>query len=79
MTSQVKLYTSPTCTYCKAVKKYFEEHQVEYEEFDISQDMAKAQQLVDMTRQTGVPVTEVDGEFIIGFDKRKLASALGLD
>jgi glutaredoxin-like YruB-family protein len=77
--SQVTLYTTPTCTYCKVAKRYFEEHDVEYEEYDISQDMEKAQRVVEMTRQTAVPVIEVDGEFIIGFDKRKLASALGID
>ncbi|MBI1729878.1 glutathione S-transferase N-terminal domain-containing protein [Candidatus Acetothermia bacterium] len=77
--SQVTLYTTPTCTYCRVAKKYFEEHNVEYEEYDISQDMEKAKRVVEMTRQTAVPVIEVDGEFIIGFDKRKLASALGLD
>ncbi len=79
MMPQVTLYTTPTCTYCKVAKKYFEENDVEYEEYDISQDMQKAERVVEMTRQTGVPVIEVDGEFIIGFDKRKLASALGLD
>jgi glutaredoxin-like YruB-family protein len=76
---QVILYTTPTCTYCKSAKAFFEEHGVEYEEIDVSQDVQKAQELIEKTGQTGVPVIEIDGEVIIGFDKRRLARALGLD
>jgi glutaredoxin len=60
------------------VKAYFQQHDIDYEEFDISQDMNQAQKIVEVTGQTGVPVTEIDGEFIIGFDKPRLAAALGL-
>ena len=74
----VTIYTTPTCTYCNAAKAYFEQNGVTYDEFDVSQDMTRAQRMVEMTGQTGVPVIEVDGEFIIGFDKPRLASALGL-
>ena len=76
---QVILYTTPTCTYCKSAKAFFEEHGVNYEEIDVSQDIQKAQELIEKTGQTGVPVIEIDGEIIIGFDKRRLAKALGLD
>ena len=76
--ASVTIYTTPTCTYCNAAKQYFEQNDVQYDEFDVSQDMARAQRMVEMTGQTGVPVIEVDGEFIVGFDKPKLASALGL-
>ncbi len=76
---QVILYTTPTCTYCKSAKAFFEEHGVDYEEIDVSQDIQKAQELIEKTGQTGVPVIEIDGEIIIGFDKRRLAKALGLD
>ncbi len=76
---QVILYTTPTCTYCKSAKAFFEEHGVDYEEIDVSQDVQKAQELIEKTGQTGVPVIEIDGEVIIGFDKRRIARALGLD
>lgn len=75
---QVILYTTPTCTYCKSAKAFFEEHGVDYEEIDVSQDVQKAQELIEKTGQTGVPVIEIDGEVIIGFDKRRIARALGL-
>jgi len=76
---QVILYTTPTCTYCRSAKAFFEEHGVDYEEIDVSQDVQKAQELIEKTGQTGVPVIEIDGEVIIGFDKRRIAKALGLE
>ncbi|OGF56905.1 MAG: NrdH-redoxin [Candidatus Fraserbacteria bacterium RBG_16_55_9] len=77
--AQVNLYTTPTCTYCKTVKQFFEANHVEYVEYDVSRDIEKAQHMVDKSGQTGVPVIEIDNEIIIGFDKRRLASALGID
>lgn len=77
--SHVIIYTIPTCTYCKTAKQYFETHQVDYVEYDISRDIQKAQHMVEKSGQTGVPVIEVDNEIIVGFDKRRIASALGID
>jgi len=76
--SEVIIYSTPTCTYCNAAKEFMRQHDVEFEEYDVSQDMEKAQRIIEATGQTGVPVIEIDGEFIIGFDKPKLTSALGL-
>jgi len=77
--SNVLIYTTPSCTYCRTAKSYFQQHDIDYTEIDVSRDRAKAQELVDKSGQTGVPVIEVDGEIIIGFDKRRLARALHLD
>ena len=76
--AHVTLYTTPTCTYCKTVKQFFEVNHVEYIEYDVSRDIEKAQRMVDKSGQTGVPVIEIGDEIIIGFDKRRLSSALGL-
>jgi glutaredoxin-like YruB-family protein len=76
---EVILYTTPTCTYCKSAKAFFEEHGIDYEEIDVSRDVEKAQELIEKSGQTGVPVIEIDGEIIIGFDKRRIAKALGLE
>ena len=77
--SQVILYTTPTCTYCRSAKAFFEEHGIDYEEIDVSRNIEKAQEMVEKSGQTGVPVIEIDGEIIIGFDKRRIAKALGLE
>jgi glutaredoxin 3 len=77
--AHVTIYTTPTCTYCKTAKQFFEANDVEYVEYDVSRDIARAQRMVEKSGQTGVPVIEIDDEIIIGFDKRKIAKALGID
>ncbi|MFB6285170.1 MAG: glutaredoxin family protein [Candidatus Bipolaricaulia bacterium] len=77
--AQVTIYTSPSCTHCHSAKRYLSEHGVDYREVDISRDLQSAQRLIDKTGQTGVPVIEVDGTMIVGFDKRRLNRALGLN
>lgn len=76
---EVIIYTTPTCPYCNAAKRFFEEHGIEYEEYDVSQDIAKAQRMIERSGQTSVPVIEIDGEIIVGFDKRRIIEALGLE
>jgi len=77
--ARVTIYTAPSCTHCNSAKRYLSEHGVDYREVDISNDIQSAQRLIDKTGQTGVPVIEVDGKMIVGFDKRKLSQALELN
>ena len=77
--ARVTVYTSPSCTHCNSAKRYLSDHGVDYREVDISKDIQSAQRLIDKTGQTGVPVIEVDGKMIVGFDKRRLNQALALD
>lgn len=76
--AKVTIYTTPTCVYCKAVKAFFTENNVAYEEKDVAKD---TQARDDMVRKAGVlavPVIDVDGQVVIGFDKQKLSSLLGI-
>jgi len=78
----VVIYSTPTCGFCKRTKEFFKENNVEYTEHDVSTDSAKAQEMVDLTGQMGVPVTVIgEGdakEIVIGFDEPKLKELLGL-
>ena len=73
---QVKMYTTPTCGYCHQVKKYLNDKGVKFEEYDVSQNQAAAQEMMQLTGQMGVPVIVVDGQAIIGFDRQKLDTLL---
>ncbi len=75
---EIKIYTTPTCVYCQMAKKFFQEHNVKYEEIDVSFDNAKAEEMVQKSGQMAVPVIEINGEIIIGFDKNKISRLLGL-
>lgn len=74
--SQVAIYTTPTCGYCKMAKAYFKEHNINYAEYDVTQDEIKAEEAVKKSGQMGVPVIEIDGKIIVGFDQPRLAELL---
>lgn len=76
--ANVKIYSTPTCPYCKLAKEFMTEKGVEYENIDVSTDTAAAQEMIKKSGQMGVPVIEVDGKIIVGFDKEQLAKVLGV-
>jgi glutaredoxin-like YruB-family protein len=74
--AQVKIYTTPTCAYCKMAKEYFKENKIDYEEFNVAEDAGKRQEMFEKTGQMGVPVIEIGGQIVIGFDKSKVEELL---
>jgi len=74
--AQVKIYTTPTCAYCKIAKEYFKKSNIEYEEYNVAEDAEKRQDMFEKTGQMGVPVIEIDGQVVIGFDKSKVEELL---
>lgn len=76
--ANVSIYTTPTCGYCKMAKEFFAENNIEFNEYDVAADAEKRTEMIEKSGQMGVPVITVDEELIVGFDKEKLASLLGL-
>lgn len=76
--SKVTIYTTPTCAYCKMVKAFFKEHNVSYDEKDVSTDAAARDEMMQKSNQMGVPVTDIDGTIVVGFDKGKLSQLVGV-
>jgi glutaredoxin 3 len=74
----IKVYSTPTCPYCKMAEAFLTEHQVEFEHVDVSANQTAAQEMIGKSGQLGVPVIDVDGQIIVGFDRPKLLKALGL-
>ena len=74
----VKVYSTPACSYCVALKIFLKEHNIGFEEIDVSQDEKAVQEIIEKTEQMGVPVLEIDGEFIVGFDKEKISELLNI-
>jgi glutaredoxin-like YruB-family protein len=75
---KVTVYSTPTCPFCLKAKQYLQDNGVEFENIDVSQDQSKAQEMVEKSGQMGVPVIDIEGDIVVGFDKDKIASALGL-
>jgi glutaredoxin 3 len=77
-THRVVVYSSPTCVWCMRAKTYLRTQGVAFRDVDVSRDPAAARDLVRRTGQMGVPVIEIDGHPIVGFDQARIDSALGL-
>jgi len=75
---RVLVFTTPTCSWCTRVKSYLAQQRVPFREIDVSRDAAAARDLVRRTGQMGVPVVEIDGRPVVGFDKPKIDRLLGL-
>ena len=65
----VKIYTTPACVYCKMAKEFFKEHDIAYEEKDVSADKAVLDEMIQKSGQMGTPVIDVDGKIVVGFDE----------
>ena len=74
----VTLYTTPTCVYCKMAKDFFKANNVQYQELDVAADNAALQDMIKKSGQMGVPVIDINGEILIGFNKMQVAKALGI-
>ncbi len=75
---RVIVFTTPTCPWCTRAKSYLRSRGVKFREVDVARDQAAARDLVRRTGQMGVPVVEIDGRPIVGFDQGKIDSLLGL-
>jgi glutaredoxin-like YruB-family protein len=75
----VTVYTTPTCTWCNTIKRHFQENGIRYREVDVSRDRKAAEEMVRRSGQQGVPQTDINGEIIIGFDKTRINSLLGIN
>jgi glutaredoxin 3 len=74
----IKVYVTPICPYCVTLKSFLKEHNVEFEEIDVSQNNDLIDEIIEKTGQMGVPVMEIDGEMIVGFDKEKISKLLDI-
>ncbi len=75
---RVIVYTSPTCSWCGAVKSYLIRNSIPFREIDISRDAKAGQDLIRRSGQSAIPQTDIDGKIVVGFDKAKLDSILGI-
>ena len=78
MAKRVIVYSTPTCTYCIRAKQFLTENNTPFENYDVSSDQQKAEEMIQKSGQMGVPVLDIDGQIIVGFDKERIKQALGL-
>lgn len=75
---KVIVYSTVSCPYCVTLKEFLEENNIEFEDIDVSKDEKALDEMVEKSGQMGVPVVNIDGQFIIGFDKEKITQLLNI-
>ena len=72
----VKIYTTSTCTYCTMAKEFFRKNSVQYTEINVEKDRKAAEEMIEKSGQLGVPVIDVNGTIIVGFNRPAIEKAL---
>jgi len=78
MDKKVIVYSTPTCPWCIRTKQFLKENNIIFEDIDVSSNQAAAEEMIKISGQMGVPVLDIEGEIIMGFDKERIKQALGL-
>jgi len=74
--AKVIVYSTPTCPYCHAAKDFLKENKIAFEDVDVSKNQDRAQEMIEKSGQMGVPVIDINGTIIVGYDKEAMKKAL---
>ena len=74
----IKVYTTSSCPYCVMAKDFLKKNNIQFESIDVGINHQASQEMMDKSGQMGVPVLDIDGQIIVGFDKAAISKALGL-
>lgn len=75
---RVIVFSTPTCSFCNMAKKYFRERGIRFKDVDVSRDPVAARDMLRRSGQSGVPVIDINGKIVVGFDRPKIDKYLGL-
>jgi glutaredoxin-like YruB-family protein len=75
---EVKVYSTPTCPWCKKAKQFLDANKVTYQDFNVAQDRVARDEMVKKSSQTAVPVIIIDGEIVVGFNEPALKTKLDI-
>lgn len=78
MDKKVRVYSTPTCPWCIRAKQFLKENNIAFEDIDVSANQKAGEEMIQKSGQMGVPVLDIEGEVIVGFDKEKIKQALEL-
>ncbi|HID91381.1 TPA: NrdH-redoxin [Candidatus Bathyarchaeota archaeon] len=74
---KVKVYSTPLCPYCRRLKEFLRENGIEFEDVNVAEDRDALMEMIRKSGQMAVPVTDINGRIIVGFDTKALKKALG--
>ncbi len=78
LSRRVIVFSTPTCSFCNSAKQYFRQKGIKFSDVDVSRDAAAARDMVRRSGQMGVPVIDIGGKIVVGFDRPKINKYLGI-
>lgn len=72
----VKVYSTPTCPWCSKAKAYLKSQNIDFEDLNVQEDLKAREEMLNLSKQSGVPVINIDGNIIVGFDKPAIDNLL---
>lgn len=75
---KIRIFTSVSCPYCFTLKEFLKENNIEFEEVDVSKDKKAREEMIKKTGRLEVPIVEIDGQIVVGFDKEKISKLLNI-
>lgn len=79
MKKKVIVYSTQFCPYCVTLKNFLKNKGVEFEDIDVTQNKEAAREMIEKSGQSGVPVADIDGQIVVGFDREKITKLLNLE
>ncbi len=76
MAKKVIVYSTEFCPWCRRTKEFFKEHGIKYKDIDVGKDAKKAEEMIKKSGQQGVPVIDIEGKIVVGFDEARLREIL---
>ena len=77
--NKIRLFSTPICPYCQTLKRFLEERGFEIEPIDVSADENAQKEMIEKTQQATVPVLDIDGNWVVGFDRKKICELLKIE
>lgn len=75
----IKIYSTPSCGYCKVAKEFLSSHNVPFTDVDVSVDATAREEMVQKSGQLGVPVFDIDGQIVVGYNEQLLSKVAGIN
>lgn len=72
----IQIYSTPSCPYCHLAKEFFQENNIAFEDFNVAADEKALEEMVNKSGQMGVPVIDIDGEIVGGFNRAEIERIL---
>ena len=76
--NKIRIFSTPSCPYCVALKGFLKEHGFEFEDLNVGTDAQARDEMIQKSQQMGVPVVEINGQIIVGFDRKKIVQLLNI-